>query len=179
VQSRPLRTYKWLLVVCLASLFLSTASNYFFYRKWSEAEDWYRIEKISKDTIAGKLTELQIAFDKNYSDLVIMHNENNTVTFLQAADSTKRYFARVYWNRFTHETFLDIQNLPACPEGKKYQLWAITADTTFNAGLVESRDDRTLIPMRYIDKADKWAITIEPSVGSLLPDSVAFLIVRS
>jgi anti-sigma-K factor RskA len=179
VQSRPLRAYKWLLAACLASLFLSTGSTYFFYRKWSEAEDWYRAEKISKDTLTSKLVDLQIAFDKNYSDLNIMHNENNSVAFLQACDSSKRYFARVYWNRYTHETFLDVQNLPPAPDGKQFQLWAIDSLQPINAGVVSLRDDRALIPMRGIEKADKWAMSLEPAGGSLMPDSAMWLVSRN
>jgi hypothetical protein len=179
VQSRPLRTYKWLLAACLISLFLSTGSTYFFYRKWFEAEDYYRAERISKDTLTYKLAEMQIAFDKAYSDLNIMHNENNSVVFLQAVDSTKRYFARVYWNRYTKETYLDVQNLPPAPDGKQYQLWAIDSLKPVDAGLVTLRDDRTLIAMKGIEKADKWAVTIEPSGGSLIPDSFMCLVSRN
>jgi hypothetical protein len=179
VQSRPLRTYKWLLAACLASLFLSTGSTYFFYRKWSETEDWYRAERISKDTLTSKLADLQIAFDNYSEDIKVMHNENNSVAFLQACDSTKRYFARVYWNRYTKETFLDVQNLPSAPDGKQFQLWAIDSMKPVNAGVVAIRDDRTLIPMRGIEKADKWALTLEPSGGSLIPDSVMWLMSRN
>jgi hypothetical protein len=179
VQSRPLRAYQRLLAVCLIALFLSTGSTYFFYRKWSEAEDWYRAERISKDTLKAKITELQISFDKIYNDLAVMHNENNSIAFLQAADSTKRYFARVYWNRYTHQTFLDVQNVPPAPEGKVYQLWAIDDSAkSINAGVVQLRDDRILIPMRNIKKAETWAMTLEPAGGSVIPESTAFLIVK-
>jgi hypothetical protein len=178
VQSRPLRSYKKLLAACLVSLFLSTASTYFFFKKWSEAEDWYRAERITKDTLSQKCTELQIAFDRVYNDLSVMHNENNTVFFLQAADSTKRYFARVYWNRFTHQTFIDIQNMPASPEGKAYQLWAHNSAKPVDAGLIRLRDDRLLVAMKNIEKADRWSVTVEPSSGSLVPDSVMFLVTK-
>jgi hypothetical protein len=177
VQSRPLRAYKRLLAACLFSLFLSTGATVFFYRKWSDAEDWYRAERASKDTLRSQLVELQIAFDKNYNDLSIMHNENYSVFFLNAVDSTKRYFARVYWNRFTRETFLDVQNLPKATDGRQFQLWAYT-DAPVNAGVVILRDDRTLIPMRSIEHADKWALTLEPSGGSLIPDSIMCLVSR-
>jgi anti-sigma-K factor RskA len=178
VQSRPLRAYQRLLAICLIALFLSTGSTYFFYRKWSEAEDWYRAERISKDTLSAKITELQIAFDRTFNDLAVMHNENNSIAFLQAADSTKRYFARVYWNRYTHETFLDVQNVPPAPDGKVYQLWAIDSAKAINAGVVQLRDDRILIPMRNIKRAETWAITVEPIGGSVIPDSTMFLVVK-
>jgi hypothetical protein len=150
----------------------------FFFKKWSEAEDWYVAERVTKENLGRKCTELQYAFDKNYSDLTIMHNENNSIFYLQSADSTKRYSGRVYWNRYTHQTYLDIQSLPPAPAEKRYQLWAYLGETPIDAGVIVLRDDRTLIPMKNIDKAEKWVITLESSGGGLAPrlDSSLFLI---
>lgn len=169
MQSRPLRTYKQLIVASLIALLLSTGASIFFYKKWSESEDWYIAIRNEKESLTHKYNILQIDFDKIYNNLAIIHNENNSIFILHSADSTRQSRARIYWNRYTHETHIDIQDLPDPPADKQYQLWALVDSLPLNAGVIEMKDDISMIPMKNIDRAEGWAVTLEPKGGSPEP----------
>jgi anti-sigma-K factor RskA len=81
----------------------------------------------------------------------------------------------VYWNTEVYETYLAIQNLPPLPKGKQYQLWAIVNTKPVDAGLLTIEAD-TIQAMKPLEKADAFAITIEPEGGSAEP-SIAQMIV--
>jgi anti-sigma-K factor RskA len=75
----------------------------------------------------------------------------------------------VYWNAKDKATLLSIQNLPAPPKGKQYQLWAIVGkNPPFDAGVIEY--DMSLVqPMKAFEKVDAFAITLENEGGSTVP----------
>ena len=41
------------------------------------------------------------------------------------------------WNQQTNQVYLDVQNLPAAPAGKQYQLWGIVDGTPVDMGMLD------------------------------------------
>jgi anti-sigma-K factor RskA len=81
----------------------------------------------------------------------------------------KDLLVKVYWNAKDKATLLSIQNLPAPPKGKQYQLWAIAGKgAPIDAGLITYNMD-LVQPMKNFDKVDVFAITLENEGGSLVP----------
>jgi anti-sigma-K factor RskA len=83
----------------------------------------------------------------------------------------KRDFeAIVYWNAKEKATFLEIRNLPMPEIGKQqYQLWAIVNSRPVDAGVIDFDTSDGLQSMKIFDKADAFAITLEPYGGSKEP----------
>jgi len=171
-------TYKYLIAACLASLIISTFASYFFYDKWSEAEDRYMAVVTDKNAIAQKYAQEKNAFDKIFGDLSILRDENAKVFTLQATDSTKRYLARVYWNRYTHETYIDIISLPAPSDStKQYQLWALQGGQPVDAGIFRIDADENIQRAKAVMNADTWCVSLEPKGGSTAPTPDQVLLV--
>ena len=74
----------------------------------------------------------------------------------------------VYWNAKEKATLLSIQNLPAPPKGKQYQLWAIVNKKPVDAG-VFVYDITAVQPMKAFEKAEAFAVSLEPLGGSVSP----------
>ncbi|MBK7849892.1 MAG: anti-sigma factor [Bacteroidetes bacterium] len=163
-------TYKYLIAASLAALLISTFASWFFYKSWNDAEDRYVSVMKEKNQIALNYNVIKNTFDHTYSDLMMMRDENAKVSMLMPIDSTKHFQARVYWNKYTQETYIDILALPAPDSGKQYQLWAMAGGLPIDAGVVGMQmEDDGMQRMKNIPIAEQWAITLEPSGGNISP----------
>lgn len=162
-------TYKYLIAACIASLIISTFASVFFYQKWSEAEDRNVVTVNEKNVITQNLSALKYEFDKMNNDLSIMRDPAMTTVTLKAADSTKYYMAHVFWNKYTRETFIDINDLPVPPPGKQYQLWAVVGEQSADAGVFERSGSTGLQKVKQVMQAETWTVTLEPEGGSTSP----------
>ena len=170
-KSNVILTYKYLIVACLVSVMISTFTSYFFYTKWNEAEDRCSTLITETNLLTQKYNVMKNSFDKSFSDLAILRDENAKVYTLQATDTTKRYCARVYWNPYTRETYIDVLTLLPQPDSSnQYQLWAFVGGQAFSAGVFNVDSDEGTQHVKPVSNADTWAATIEPKGGSATPD---------
>ena len=160
-------TYKYMIAACLAALVVSTFASWFFYSRWNEAEDRYSSLLNDKNQLAQNYNLVKNEYDRNVSDLIVMRDQQSKVIQLFATDTTKNYEARVYWNKNTRESYIDILALPTPDEGKQYQLWALVGGKPVDAGIFEMAAG--IQRVKDIPQADAWAVTLEPKGGSVGP----------
>jgi hypothetical protein len=168
-SSPQIRAYKMLVAACLVSLVISTFASYFFYRKWNEAEDKAIVLLNEKNTLAQNYNLMKNSFDKIFADQLVLRDENARVIILHAADSTRRYTARVYWNHYTRNVFIDPLSVPAPDSTKQYQLWAVTAGHPIDAGVFNAEPEQGIVRVKPVADADAWMVTLEPKGGSTVP----------
>lgn len=77
--------------------------------------------------------------------------------------------AMLYWNGANGDVFVDLSSMPAAPEGKQYQLWAIVDGKPVDAGMYVANNESLIEKMKNIPKAEMFAITIEKMGGSPSP----------
>lgn len=77
--------------------------------------------------------------------------------------------AMLYWDGATGDVFVDMHTMPAAPEGKEYQLWAIVDGKPVDAGMYDAKDGANLVQMKTFAKAEMFAVTIEKIGGSPAP----------
>lgn len=77
--------------------------------------------------------------------------------------------AMLYWDGATGNVFVDMHTMPAAPDGKAYQLWAIVDGKPVDAGMYNAKDGANLIQMKTFAKAEMFAVTIEKTGGSPTP----------
>ena len=75
----------------------------------------------------------------------------------------------LYWDVASGDVFLDLKSMPAAPEGKQYQLWAIVDGKPVDAGMYAANNESMMEKMKNIPKAEMFAITIEKMGGSPTP----------
>jgi hypothetical protein len=70
------------------------------------------------------------------------------------------------WNQKTNEVLLDVQNLPAAPQGKQYQLWTIVDGKPVDMGMVDNQFFGKVLKMKNSKPgAVAFAITLEKEGG--------------
>ncbi len=168
-RSDSIVTYKYLIVACLVSVMISTLASYFFYSRWDEMQSKYIVLITEKNRLQQDFNRVTNSFDKTFSDLMILRDENATVFTLHSTDSTKRYFAHVFWNHYTSETYIDVLTLPPPDSVSQYQLWAMNGSQPVNAGVFNVDSESGVQKVRPVANAESWAVTIEPKGGSEQP----------
>ena len=161
--------WKLLAAACVVMVLISAFTIYTLYNRWKEAENNYASLLGEKNALAENYSLVKNSFDKTMTDMTIMRNENAKMITLQAMDSTKHYMARVYWNRETHDAFIDVLSLPKPDPGKQYQLWALAGGKPIDAGVFEMDSIDGMQRVKSILSADAWAVTLEPKGGSVSP----------
>lgn len=155
-------TYRLLLAACLVSMIISTLASYFFYHKWSEAEDRASALLAEKNILTSNYNLLKNSFDTQFNSLNVMRDERSKVITLQSSDSTRHYQARVYWNQVTRQCYVDVLSLPPPDSMKEYRLWASGNGVLTNAGPFKMSVEDDIQEMKPVMNADTWMVTLEP-----------------
>ena len=68
----------------------------------------------------------------------------------------------VYWDSTSTDAYLVVKDLTPLPTGQKYHLWAIIKNEHKSLGLFDApTDDKLILKMNNVQKADSFTITIE------------------
>ncbi len=74
------------------------------------------------------------------------------------------------WNQQTNQVYLDVQNLPAAPAGKQYQLWGIVNGAPVDLGMLDREFAGKVLQMKStLPNPAAFAITLEKEGGSPNP----------
>ncbi|WP_342088927.1 anti-sigma factor [Dyadobacter sp. OTU695] len=75
-----------------------------------------------------------------------------------------------FWNTQTNEVLLDVQNLPAAPQGKQYQLWSIVDGKPVDIGMLDKAFTGKVLKMKNTKAGSAaFAITLEKEGGNPTP----------
>ncbi|REJ82928.1 MAG: hypothetical protein DWQ44_02090 [Bacteroidetes bacterium] len=163
-------TYKYMIAASLAALVISTFASWFFYTRWEEAENRYTSILGDKNQLEQNYNLIKFDHQRILSDLLIMRDLNTTVYPLRHHEAGMTYKVRVYWNKDSGETYVDVIMLPDLHNEEQYQLWAISGDEYIDAGVMNLSADYGLTRMKDISSAGAWAITVESKGGSKTPN---------
>lgn len=91
------------------------------------------------------------------------------ITPLAGTDKSPQAVGKMLWSLEDKKAFFYASHLPAPPEGKTYQLWMIADNKPIDAGIFQVDPDGTgflKVPsLSATDKAQKFAVTLEPAGG--------------
>lgn len=81
--------------------------------------------------------------------------------------------AKIYWNKYSKEVYVDATDLPTPPEGKEYQIWSLKMNplTPTSIGLLSDFKDNSskFFAVNSTENAEGFGITLENIGGSLSP----------
>jgi len=107
---------------------------------------------------------------------------NAKAVSLNGSDVAKQASGMLVYDARTKKAWLYAMNLPECPTGSTYQLWAIN-DKTVSIGTFHMDNGETahLLVSRVpeFSKAKKFAVSLEPSGGRPAPTGPIYLISQS
>ncbi|MGZ5192942.1 MAG: anti-sigma factor [Kaistella sp.] len=94
--------------------------------------------------------------------------KNSKRILLKGVEKHPDMLAEVYWNE-SKQVYLDIKNLPAAPEGKQYQLWAIVDGKPVDMGMYDEQNKSKIQSMKSVEAPQAFAITLEKTGGNVTP----------
>jgi hypothetical protein len=180
VVSPPISQRSGWAIAASVALLLSLAANALLYSRWQQADS---------DLVAAQNNQARFA----QTSQVMERRLNSTQEQLHVLRSPQEYKmvalagtpahadakARVLYSATTHRVFIDVQNLPKLPAGKQYQLWALDKGKPVDAGVLAftTAAGDSLQQMKDIASAQTFAMTVEPTGGSVGPTLTTMTVV--
>jgi hypothetical protein len=169
VVSRWSRAYKILLGACLFSMLIGTGTSIFFFIKWYQAEQRYAEIRKENSQSKQKFEFLKRDYEMMLREESIIRDVNAHIINLKDPSGKSNSYARIYWNRFSGEVFIDVLFLPVPPSGKEYRVWIFDSDVASDVGTFKVNFDNRLQSLYSVVTADHWAVSLEPEGGSKEP----------
>jgi len=166
VVSRWSKAYKILLAACLFSMLIGTGTSIFFFIKWYQAEQRYTDIRRENSQTKQKVEFLKRDYEMMLREESIIRDVNAHIINLKDPTGKSNSYARIYWNRFSGEVFIDVLFLPVPPSGKEYHVWIFDNDVPSEAGTFKVTFDNRLQSLYSVVTADSWAISLDPEGGS-------------
>ncbi|HLG33932.1 MAG TPA: anti-sigma factor [Bacteroidia bacterium] len=176
IVSRWSKAYKILLAACLFAMLIGTATSVFFFMKWYQAEQHYAKVRNENSRTKQELEFLKLDFQSMFNEQSIIRDINCQVVNLKDPKGESTNYARIYWNRFSGEVFLDVIFLPVPPSGKEYHLWVYDMGLPADLGHFKMNFDKHLQRMVSVIVADSWAVSLEPDSAVTMPTKETILL---
>jgi anti-sigma-K factor RskA len=172
-QQAPVRKMEnnWIKYTAVAAVFLlvaSTGLNVYLYKQAKTVKSDYLALLKQNASVTADNRVYQTKMMELTNSIEMMSNPAMVKVPMNGVKE-KEELATVYWDSNTKDVYLWANNLPATPEDKQYQLWALVDGVPVDAGVLEA-DCNGLCKLSNIKKAQAFAITLEKKGGSPKPD---------
>ncbi|WP_297694573.1 anti-sigma factor [uncultured Eudoraea sp.] len=156
--------YSGRLAVAASMAAIFALSSFWLYNRWQASEQ--NLNGLQEQTIAlqERLMILEQNIEVSTQRYKTINNRNVIPLLLKGNQTLPESRAVAYVNHETKSVLVNSQGLPPLEEDKTYQMWADVDGVMINMGLLPADSD--LIPVKYIDKAESFNITIEPAGGN-------------
>lgn len=159
---------RWIAAASIVLLVGSGILNIYLYREFSKTKQAYEEASTGNALLASENGHYKAVMNDLRQRNDIYTSPGVYKIALSGVAGKENFQATVFWNKQTAETYLVINNLPAPPPGKQYQLWALVDGQPIDAGVVP--DCPVLCKLTAVNEAQAFAITLEKAGGSVSPD---------
>ncbi|UOQ70555.1 anti-sigma factor [Hymenobacter cellulosilyticus] len=163
--------FNWMMAASVALLVLSAAANLILYNRWKDSETQLVALQTDQSRVASTMQAVEKRLGTRTQELAVLRSEQFRAVELAGTPAAPKAKARVLYNPATKAVYVDVRNLPALPEGKQYQLWALDKGKPVDAGMLAATTTAgdSLQQMKDIASAEAFAMTVEPAGGSENP----------
>lgn len=154
-------------LIAAAAIILLAGSAYWAYTTNNKYQDLLSENQSLKDQVSNSSEDMKGVME----DFQTLQHPMK-VASLKGTDIAPKAYATVYWDTAqTKNVYLLINNLPEPPTDKQYQLWALLDGKPIDLGVfdMDIKQRRLLVKMQNVQKAQAFAITLEPKGGSVNP----------
>jgi anti-sigma-K factor RskA len=181
-KNKGIKTLEWSRIIAAASIVLLIGVSYYAYKINSDlnrAEG----EIVKSDSVYDEMVNDYNALSQSKLDVSqelaaltdqmnFVRDQNTEKVILNGTDNYSDNLAAVYWNPGSEKVMLDLQNMQSTSSEESYQLWVLVDGAPIDMGVFDFElevDSVGLLEMKTTATADAFAITLEPSGGSILP----------
>lgn len=139
-----------------------------------QLEGTIQITTTQNTVLKSEKAEIENQLFENSEMLNILRSKEFRVYTLNGNQAVSpQSYAKVYLNKKEKLAYIDVQGLPASPQGKVYQLWSLQMDpfSPTNIGLLNDENQSGIEFHKFSDfqESEALGITLEPIGGSKMP----------
>ena len=168
INSGSTKMFKMSLAAAVTALCVSLIGNFMLFNSNADAQRQLSELRDEQSVFADDLQIQKANYNKLEDKFAMISDPNISKISLAGIEGKESLSAIVYWNKNNQVVALNPTNLPAVPEGKQYQLWALKDGVPIDAGVFDN--DGTIQQVKNIASADAFAITLEDFGGKPTPD---------
>lgn len=169
-QETPVRAinsnrFPYMAAAMLAAVLLS--GNVYFLLKWQRTEEQLAQLTNEISVFASNFQQVKLNYENMEQSVALMTDPETKKVSLKGMEVSPQAAATVYWHPRSGRTMIAGMNLPAPPEGKQYQLWALADGKPVDAGVFRMEGNMQVV--NTVLTADAFAVTLENAGGSPVP----------
>ena len=168
-----IRKLRYALVACSILLAISLGALFSAHRELKDAN--YQIATLGSDKEKFAKNAAKLEFENAGMENRIAMTETNewTTVKLAGVQNSPKANMLVYWNKNNKSILINYaaMDLPKTDQAHEFQLWALVDGKPVSLGVFASNESakEAVLEMQTIEKAQAFAVTIEPTGGSINP----------
>lgn len=170
-QSR-LNFYKYSFAACLGLLILSIAAIFTLYNNLEKSKQQLIVLQTSNQDFANQVNFLETKVDKANEAISVYGNPDFKMVELKGTANSPESKMMVAFNPVMQKVMIDMKSMkmPVHDENHQYQLWALVDGKPVDLGVFDADQSALgLKDMKSLEKAQAFAVTLEPKGGSINP----------
>ncbi|MFD0939274.1 anti-sigma factor [Pedobacter boryungensis] len=166
-----IKTLRFALVACLALLVVSVAALISVYSKLNSAHDQIASLSTQRDQFASTVSKLEFTKAGMENRIAMTETDEWATVKLAGVKNSPKAKMLVYWNKNNKNILINYaaMDLPKTDQSHEYQLWALVDGKPVSLGVFSENAKEAVKQMETIEKAQAFAVTIEPMGGSQNP----------
>lgn len=128
-------------------------------------------EAVAKvESMQADMAAMKAQTEYNEAVAALFRNPTYKHVHLAGLQKSPESAVSAFWNTQTNEVLIDVQNLPAAPQGKQYQLWSIVDGKPVDIGMLDNAFTGKVLKMKNTKAGSAaFAITLEKEGGNPTP----------
>ena len=170
-NDNKIKTLRFALIACSVLLIVSLGLLFSAHRDLNIAKNQITALNLDKEKFATAVSKLEFNKAGMENQIAMFETtEWNTIRLAGVANSPKAQMV-VYWNKTDKSILINhtAMNLPKTDSAHEYQLWALVDGKSVSLGVFGENAKEAVQQMETIQKAQAFAVTIEPMGGSANP----------
>lgn len=163
----------WLTYTGWAAAVIFAAGFFWLMNQNKQLENQIDIVNTDKQVLELQIEKANNSLAENEKLISVLRDRNIISVPLEGQAVYPDAYAKVYWDKNNNNIYLDVQGLPAPPEGKVYQVWSLTLDplTPTSLGTLDNfnTDENKIFTIANANASEAFGITLEPAGGSESP----------
>lgn len=176
-----IKTLRYLLIACSVLLVVSLGFLFSAHQDLTVANNQIASLSLEKDQFASTVSKLEFNKAGMENQIAMFETtEWNTIRLAGVANSPKAEMV-VYWNKTNKSILINhtAMDLPKTDTAHEYQLWALVDGKPVSLGVFGENAKEAVQQMETIQKAQAFAVTIEPMGGSANPTMEKMVVMGS
>lgn len=128
-------------------------------------------EAVAKvESMQADMAAMKAQTEYNEAVAALFRNPTYKHVHLAGLQKSPESAVSAFWNTNTNEVLIDVQKLPAAPQGKQYQLWSIVDGKPVDIGMLDNAFTGKVLKMKNTKPGSAaFAITLEKEGGNPTP----------